>query len=102
VQRPQSADRKNNTGFPRVVGAGGRGGLPGFVTKQDPTLPIVEVGEPDAVGELENGDDLLRHDFSRTELTSAFRWLQSCLKLETPSIGYGGVSARVNFWAAGS
>jgi hypothetical protein len=62
VERPQSTDRKNNAGFSRVVGAGGRGGLASFVTKQDPTLPVVKVGEPEAVGELQNGDKL-RHVF---------------------------------------
>ena len=57
-QRPQSADQENNAGFPRVVGAGGCNWLAGFVTKQDPALPVVKVGEPEAVGELQNWDDL--------------------------------------------
>ena len=56
VQRPQSADRENDAGLARVVGASSRGRLAGFVAKQDSTLPIVKRFEPKPVREIQNGD----------------------------------------------
>jgi len=46
VQGPESRDGKDDESLAAVVGAGGRGGLASFITKQDPTLPVVKVGGP--------------------------------------------------------
>jgi hypothetical protein len=63
VQGPESSCRKDDGSLARVVGAGGGNWLTGFVAQQDPTLPIVKAPEPEAVGELQNGDDLLQARF---------------------------------------
>jgi len=60
VERPQRADRKDHARLSRVVSAGSRGRFPCFVPQKNLALPIIKIGEPDAVGELQNGDKL-RH-----------------------------------------
>ena len=81
-QRPQSADRKNNAGFSRVVGAGGRGGLAGFVPQKNLTLPIVKVGKPDAVGKLQNGDEF-RHAWEPLpRRATGFKTVRAAIKVD--------------------
>jgi hypothetical protein len=60
VQGPERRDGKDDGSLPAVVGAGGCGRLTAFVAQKDSGLPVVKVGEPDAVGERQNGDKL-RH-----------------------------------------
>jgi len=60
VQGPESRDGKDDGSLSAVVGAGGCSRLTGFVAQKNFGLPVVKVGEPDAVGELQN-EDKLRH-----------------------------------------
>ena len=62
VERPQRSDRKDHARLSRVVSAGSRGRFPCFVPQKNLALPIIKIGEPDAVGELQNGDKV-RHDW---------------------------------------
>ena len=58
VEGPESRGREEDARFATVVGAGGCGRLTGFVAQKNLTLPIVKVGESDAVGELQDSDKL--------------------------------------------
>jgi hypothetical protein len=63
-------------------------------------LPVVKVSEPEAVGELQNGDDLLRHTFREPSLLWRVTGFKSCLKLEVASqLARERTSCLgVNFW----
>jgi hypothetical protein len=58
VQGPERRGRKEDGSLAAVIGAGGCNWLTGFVAQQDSGLPVVQVGEPDALGELQDGDEL--------------------------------------------
>jgi hypothetical protein len=55
---PEHRDGKEDGSLAAVVGAGGCGRLTAFVAQKDSGLPVVKVGEPDPVGEIQNGDEL--------------------------------------------
>jgi nitrogen fixation protein len=76
-QRPETRDRKDGGSFSAVVAGCQRNRLTGFVTQQDARLPVVQVSEPDAVGKLQNGDDLLRHAWELS-LPRRARGFKSC------------------------
>jgi hypothetical protein len=99
-QRPETHDRKDGGSFAAVVAGRQCYGLTGLVTQQNARLPVVKVSEPEAVGELQNGDDLLRHAFREPSLLWRATGFKSCLKLEVASqLARERTSCLgVNFW----
>jgi len=73
VECPQSADRKDDAGLPGVVSAGSRNWPPSLVAQENFALPIVQTGEPDPVGEFQDGDDIARHSGLKPNAESAAR-----------------------------